>query len=275
MVPLTGSWQSDPSNPSAKAFSGPKTYSCLNNLECKDWTCSKGTPSLFSIAMASRWAIPMFASPAPCNQGLFIWGRKGCERHVTWKRKVWSWRRVFVAFTAARTPATATLAVPWSLQTLFSRSWTSCLLVSVKPGCRRWRCSTWRRGKVGSLPNSNHQHSLVTIFLKESECIVVAKIFKLDQSVLTPSLYNGLESTVEMSSVLELTRPENWNNLAVKILFWQILTSSPPWTHRWTRHKRLRWLACDGDRCSRCRRAALVWEKRSFKMDSTTFVLKS
>ena len=52
-------------------------------------------------------------------------------------------------------------------------------------------------------------YSLVTIFLKETECIMVAKIFKLDQSVLTPSLYNGLESTVEMSSVLELTRPEN------------------------------------------------------------------
>ena len=182
---------------------------------------------------------------------------------LTWKRKVWSWRRVFVAFTAASTPATATLAVPWSLQTLFSRS---CILVSVKPGCRRWRCSTWRRRKVRSIYQTQiTMYSLVTIFLKETECIMVAKIFKLDQSVLTPSLYNSLESTVEMSSVLELTRPENWNNLPVRILFWQILTSSPPWTHRWTRHKRLQWLACDGDRCSRCRRAALVWEKRSFK----------
>ena len=96
---------------------------------------------------------------------------------------------------------------------------------------------------------------------------MVAKIFKLDQSVLTPSLYNSLESTVEMSSMLFwfwiLTYPTNLDNL--RISFWQILTSSPPWTHRWTRHKPLQWLACDGDRCSRCRRAALVWEKRSFK----------
>ena len=96
---------------------------------------------------------------------------------------------------------------------------------------------------------------------------MVAKIFKLDQSVLTPSLHNSLESTVEMSSMLFwfwiLTHPANIDNL--RISFWQILTSSPPWTHRWTRHKPLQWLACDGDRCSRCRRAALVWEKRSFK----------
>ena len=139
----------------------------------------------------------------------------------------------------------------------------SCLLVSVKPGCRRWRCSTWRRGKVRSLSNSNHQHSLVTIFLKEAECIMVAKIFKLDQGVLSPSLYNSLESTVEMSSMLFwfwiLTNSANLDNLAARISFWLSLKSSPPWTHRWTRHKLLQWLACDGDRCSRCRRAALVW----------------
>ena len=35
----------------------------------------------------------------------------GCPS--TWKRKVWSWSLVLVAFTAASTPATATLAVPW------------------------------------------------------------------------------------------------------------------------------------------------------------------
>ena len=57
-------------------------------------------------------------------------------------------------------------------------------------------------------------YSLVTIFLKETECIMVAKIFKLDQSVLTPSLYDSLEL-----SVLELTHPANLNDLAVRILF--------------------------------------------------------
>ena len=43
---------------------------------------------------------------------------------------------------------------------------------------------------------------------------MVAKIFKLDQSVLTPSLYDSLEL-----SVLELTHPANLNDLAVRILF--------------------------------------------------------
>ena len=33
--------------------------------------------------------------------------------NLTWKRKVWSWSLVLVAFTAASPPATATLAVPW------------------------------------------------------------------------------------------------------------------------------------------------------------------
>ena len=40
-------------------------------------TCSKGIPSLFSIAIARRVAIPMLASPAPCSTYMkvnFLWG---------------------------------------------------------------------------------------------------------------------------------------------------------------------------------------------------------
>ena len=47
------------------------------------------------MAMAIRLAIPKAASPAP------------------WNRKVWSCNLVLVAFTAAKMPARATLAVPW------------------------------------------------------------------------------------------------------------------------------------------------------------------
>ena len=57
--------------------------------------CSRGTPSRLYIAMAISWAIPIAASPAP------------------WNKKVWSCNLVFVALTAARMPARATLAVPW------------------------------------------------------------------------------------------------------------------------------------------------------------------
>ena len=47
------------------------------------------------MAIAIRLAIPRAASPAP------------------WNRKVWSASLVLVAWSAASTPATATLAVPW------------------------------------------------------------------------------------------------------------------------------------------------------------------
>ena len=35
-------------------------------------------------------------------------------------------------------------------------------------------------------------HSLVPVLLEESEGVVVAKVFKLDQCVLAPTLHNGL-----------------------------------------------------------------------------------
>ena len=41
---------------------------------------------------------------------------------------------------------------------------------------------------------ANLRHSLVPVLFKESEGIVVAKVFKLDQGVLAPTLYDGLSN---------------------------------------------------------------------------------
>ena len=106
----------------------------------------------------------------------------------TWKRKVWSWSLVLVAFTAANTPATATLAVPWmsslNVQNLHNKvkyNWT-CRKCTLWLTCSDtsqgiWRhcgCQSLQTGSMCSGPNA----SLRPVIYKLMRCSEMMKFDK-------------------------------------------------------------------------------------------------